>query len=414
VTDVTEAQRHQTRRTPDFGPLSGVRIVYSGVAIAGPWASTVLAEFGADVLWLENAAAPEFTRDLRPLLIEQERRNQRNLAIDIPSPAGREILGRLLADADVFIENSKGGQFAGWGLTDEVLWEANPALVIAHISGYGQTGDPGYIGRPATDPIAQAFGCYLQLNGGPDGPATPAVPFTADYLTALYASTAVLAALHRSRATGEGESIDVAMFEVLLRAGGVQPLLYLNEGEEPSRASSYHSRSPGSGVITCGDGRDVYVILRGEGVLRRSLPLFGLEYGSSDYPEGTYIVRFGTPAGDELERRVHAFCKEHSAQEVARIFSEHGILCSASYTYEDALADPHYQARQVFTSWQSVDGAEIRGVKVVPEFKKRPGRIWAGAPRFGMDTDSVLADLGYSPEEITQLCEANVVARPSS
>jgi L-carnitine CoA-transferase len=401
----------EAREVPDFGPLSGVRVVYSGIAIAGPWASTVLAELGADVLWLENAIAPEYTRDLRPLLIEQERRNQRNLALNIPTPAGREIFLKLLSKADVFIENSKGGQFSAWGLTDEVLWGANPALVIAHISGYGQSGDEAYIGRPATDPIAQSFGCYLQLQGDPDVPPTPARPFTADYLTALYASTAVLAALHRSRATGEGESIDVAMFEVLLRAGGVPPLAYLNEGTQPTRRSSQRTHTPGSGVIRCGDGRDVYVLLRGAGVLRRALPLFGLEYGSQEYPEGSYIVEFDTPAGDELERRVHAFCREHPAHEVARIFGEHGILCSMSYTYEDAVNDPHYQARQVFTSWSSVDGREIRGVKVIPEMKNRPGRIWAGAPRFGMDTEAVLTDLGYSAEEITRLCDTKIIAR---
>jgi len=401
----------EARQVPDFGPLSGVRVVYSGVAIAGPWASTVLAEMGADVLWLENAADPEFTRDLRPYLIEQERRNQRNLAINIPTPAGREILLRLLAQTDVFIENSKGGQFAAWGLTDEVLWGANPSLVIGHISGYGQSGDASYVRRPATDPIAQAFGCYLQLNGPADGPAIPAAPYTADYLTALYACSSVLAALLRSRQTGEGESIDIAMFEVLLRASGVAPLNYLNDGREPVRRQSQRQHSPGSGLIRCGDGKDVYVLIRGAGVLRRALPLFGLEYGSADYPEGSYIVAFDSPQGDELERRVHAFCRERSAHEVAKLFGECGILCSVSYTYEDAERDPHYQAREVFTSWSTVDGREMRGVKVVPEFKNRPGRIWAGAPRFGMDTEAVLENLGYGPEEIEALCSSNVVKR---
>jgi L-carnitine CoA-transferase len=333
------------------------------------------------------------------------------MALNIPTPAGREILLKLLAEADVFIENSKGGQFERWGLSDDVLWSANPALVIAHVSGYGQSGAEGYVGRPATDPIAQAFGCYLQLNGHPDGPVTPAVPFTADYLTALYTSSSVLAALLRARATGEGESIDIAMFEVLLRAGGVPPLAYLNEGTEPKRRDTQRMHAPGSGVIQCGDGRYVYVILRGSGVLKRALPLFGLQYGSPEYPEGSYIVKFDTPEGDELERRVHKFCRERPAAEVARVFGERGILCSVAYTYEDAVADPHYQARGVFTSWKSVEGHEIRGVKVVPEFKNRPGQIWGGAPRFGMDTESVLIDLGYEPEQIAELCDAGIVAR---
>jgi len=112
--------------------------------------------------------------------------------LNIPSPEGREVFLKLLKEADIFIEASKGGQHKKWGLTNEVLWQTNPKLVIVHISGFGQDGDEKYIGRPTFDPIAQTFGCYMQLNGFPDRGAIPAVLYVADYITGFFAVTAAL------------------------------------------------------------------------------------------------------------------------------------------------------------------------------------------------------------------------------
>ena len=392
---------------PDFGPLAGVRVVYSGQATAGPFTAQLMADFGADVLWIENPAVPDLSRAGRGLTIQMERRNQRTIALNIPTPNGSDILLRLLETADIFVESSKGGQFRRWGLGDDVLWEANPQLVIVHVSGYGQEGDPRYVQRAAFDSIAQAFGCYLELNGPAEGPPIPAKPVTADYMTGLFACSAALAALHRARQTGEGDSIDVAMFEVMLRAGGGGPMTYLNYGELPSRADTLQSRSAGMGLYPCRDGLEVYVILGGAGVILRAIDLLGLD--ASVLPANSAFASLDLPGGKLLDAALREYCLQRSAREVDDECNRYGIPCSMVYTYDIAARDPHYQAREVFTEWTTASGEPIRGVNVVPKFAKRPGQIWRGGPATGTDTEEVLLSLGFDLDTIDRLHAAGIV-----
>ena len=270
-----------------FGSLSGVKVVYAASALAGPFAAQFMAEHGAEVIWVERAGMPDNMRFLsnRGLMVEADRRNQRNISLDIACEEGREILLKLLTDADIFIESSKGDQYTRWDLSDETLWARNPRLVIVHISGFGRTGDPDRVSRPSYDPIAQAYGCLLQLNGFPDRAPITAQPFLADYLTATFACSAALAALHRSQRTGEGDSIDVAQYETLIRMGGSPLINYLNEGTLPEREGSRHSKYAGCGAYLCGDGEYVYITFAGNGVVRRGLALLGIELGSKGFPE---------------------------------------------------------------------------------------------------------------------------------
>ena len=150
---------------PKFGPLSGVKVINAALSVAGPFAAQLMAEWGADVLWLENVKTRDIVRNGTGYFAEAERKNERSMPLNIPTPEGKEILFKLLKETDIYIEASKGGQYDRWGLSDEVMWEANPKLVIVHISGFGQTGLPEYVRRGSYDPIAQAFGCYMQYNG---------------------------------------------------------------------------------------------------------------------------------------------------------------------------------------------------------------------------------------------------------
>ena len=149
---------------PKFGPLSGVKVINAALSVAGPFAAQLMAEWGADVLWLENVKTRDIVRNGTGYFAEAERKNERSMPLNIPTPEGKEILFKLLKETDIYIEASKGGQYDRWGLSDEVMWEANPKLVIVHISGFGQTGLPEYVRRGSYDPIAQAFGCYMQLS----------------------------------------------------------------------------------------------------------------------------------------------------------------------------------------------------------------------------------------------------------
>lgn len=395
----------------DFGPLAGVRVISCGSALAGPFAPQIMAEWGADVIWVESPRVPDVLRTgPEGLWIESERRNQRNIALDLQSEAGQAILLRLVATADILVENSRGGHFDKLGLTDARLWEANPRLVISHVSGFGQAGQPDMVKRAAYDPIVQAFGCYMQLNGTPDDPTKPAIAFPGDYYAGLFSLSSCLAALLRARTTGQGESIDVAMFEVLMRTQGYGPVEYLNLGKEPLRRPEGPLMAVGIGVHQCGDGAEVYLAMVGAGVMKGAVAALGIEDPSAFLTDTPY-VSLNTPAGERFESLLNAFCMTHTAQEVEEIFCANGVPCSRIYNYEIARNDPHYRARNVFIEWEGARGKPVQGVKVVPEFARRPGRIWRGGATQGMDNEAILGEIGVTDTEIAALYESRTIAK---
>jgi L-carnitine CoA-transferase len=395
---------------PKFGALQGLKVVHTSTALAGPFAADLMADYGADVLWIENALAPDPSRTT-PSIVDIDRRNQRNISLNILSPQGREIFLKLLKDADILIEASKGGQYKRWGLTDEVLWQTNPKLVIVHISGYGQEGDDRYIKRPAYDATAQAYGCYMQFNGFPDRGPIPAVLWQADYFAGFFAVTAALSSVIRAKDTGLGESIDVAQFEALLRVQSYFLMDYLNSGKKPVRTGGRSTIVAGWGSYTCKDGKEVYITCGSEYAVKSIIPLIGLEYGSPLFPEKMSCVFLGSPAEIPFEEKLKAFCRAHDAKEVERLMTDANVPCCVIYDYDMAVADPHYKARKVFIEWDDVAGKKIKGPTVVPRFKNNPGRIWRGAPTIGMDNESVLHELGLADEEIKKLYDLRVITK---
>ena len=170
---------------PSFGPLDDVKVVYSAVEIAAPTAAEIMAEWGADVTWIENTWTGDSMRDTT-WTKEMERRNQRSISINTFSDEGKEILLRLVGDADIFIEASKGPTFARKGITDDMLWEANPKLVIVHVSGFGQWGDPERVNSAAYDLTVAAYAGIIAQNGTPEQP-TNIAPYSGDYFNSLIA-----------------------------------------------------------------------------------------------------------------------------------------------------------------------------------------------------------------------------------
>lgn len=396
---------------PEFGPLSGVRVVHNTVSIAGPFAAELYAEFGADVIWIENPHVPSMCRVATGNSWQQDLRNQRNLALDITRPEGKEVFLRLMQETDVFISAARGGQYDRLGLGDEVLWERNPRLIIVKISGFGQTGLPEYVERPSFDPIAQAFSGYMYMNGFPDRPSMPTNPLTADYVSALFAFGISLAALMKSRETGRGESIDLAQYEVLMRTQSRYPMDYLMEGRKFVKEGSHSAFFAGYGTYCCRDGKEVYMLFLGQGVLKRGLPFMGIEYGTDRVPYGTNVIYLDSPEGKMLEERIKEFCAQHNAEEVEKALLAAGVPCSRVMSYEDCLSDPQYQAREVFVEWEAVNGDKVKGVNIFPKLKNYPGRIWRGAPNIGMDNEDILAELGFSEAEIKGLYEKKIITQ---
>jgi L-carnitine CoA-transferase len=396
------------KELPVFGTLSGVKVVHATLAVSGPFSAQLLADYGADVIWVENALAPDITRFSRTYAVESDRKNQRNLALNIPTPEGKEILLGLLKDAEIFIENSKGGQYESWGLTDEVLWKVNPKLVIGHISGFGLTGRPEYIKRAALDTIAQAFSGYTWANANPTT-APYGGPQTADFMSAMFATISVLAALVKARATGIGESIDIAMYEVMMRSQQ-----YISDWFSTNRVveqSGYPSPYGGSGSFPCKDGKYVQVYFIGSGVLRKAIPLVGLEYGTKDYPENTGLLLSNTDAGKRFTEAVKAYLASKTADEAEAEMLALGLPASKINDYQDVEDDPQVKAREMISEWKSFKGTDVRAVSIVPKFKKNPGKMWRPAPYMGMDNEEILGELGYSSEKVEDLYKKMIIAK---
>jgi L-carnitine CoA-transferase len=401
----------ENKNLPSFGPLSGVKVVHATLAAAGPVAAQLLADYGADVIWIENALIPDITRFSRSFAIESDRKNQRNLALNIPTPEGKEILLSLLKDADIFLEASKGGQYKKWGLTDEALWEVNPKLVIAHISGFGQTGLSEYINRASYDSIAQAFSGYTFSNANPDT-APYAAPYTADFMTALYGTLSMLAALNKAKETGIGESIDIAQYEVMMRSQQ-----YISDWFSEDRLveqAGYPSYYSGCGVYPCKDGEYIQVFFLGAGVLKKAIPLVGLEYGSKDYPENISMLLANSDAGKRFTEAVTAYLVQKTAREAQAEMLALSLPVNKINNYQDLEEDPHVKAREMISEWESFKGAAVRAVSIVPKFKKNPGKIWRPAPYLGMDNEEILGQLGYPTEKIEELYKKRIISKDAA
>lgn len=398
----------KTSDVPKFGPLAGLKVFSTGSVVASPFSAMLFAESGATVIHAESASAPDTCRAIQ-YAWNQEHRNELGMAINIPTPEGKDIFFKMIKWADIWFESSKGGTYAKWGLTDEVIHEANPKLVIVHVSGFGQEGDPAYVNRASYDAIGQAFGGYMYINGFPEpNPPMRANPYTCDYITALNGAWAALAAYQRAKETGKGEVIDIAQFEVMMKIQLHYPMTYFQEGKVLARNGNADPKFAGYSAYKCEDGNYVFIGLVGGGPMKKGKKLLGLE-GDPDFPDGMQLALQGTPSGIKLNDAIQGFCDKYPAAEVDRIFMESGVPCSIILNVEMAEKNSHYIAREVFTEWEDPQYGKVKGVNILPKFQKAPGQIWRGAPLYGQDNSDVLKEFGYSQEEVDALYEKGVL-----
>src|SRR5712692_7831852 len=339
-----------------FGPLQGVRILSTGSLIAQPYAAALAAEMGAEVIQLErpgegDAAWRHLGRQLptkdgtgkAATTWIQERRNSFYATLDFGKPEGRELFLRLTKGCDIWMESSKSGSYAKWGLTDDVVLQANPKIVIAHVSGYGQTGHPDYLGRASYDMIGQAFGGLMYQTGLPEpDPPTRAAPWTADYVTALFVLASSLAGYVHAQKTGRGQSVDVSQFECIHHLLSGTMVEYFANGFVRERTGNKATAFQPYDTFRASDGW-VVVAAVGKVVFDRVLPVIGLDPADPKWAEA--VTDLESIAGIEFDAILRGWIAERSVAEVVEAFNRAQVACCPIMSSRDAAEDSHYRAR---------------------------------------------------------------------
>src|SRR5579859_4682813 len=389
-----------------FGPLQGVRIISTGTLIAQPFAGELAAEMGAEVIQIERPVVGDAgwrTIGIRlpttaggeiATNFVQERRNVFCVTLDLSKPRGREVFRKLIPSADIWMESSKPGTYAKWGVSDEALWEINPKLVITHVSGFGQNGDPAYVSRASYDIVGQAFSGVMYQTGFPETPPVRAAPWTGDYITALFTLWSSLAGLTYARAHGKGQSIDLAQYEAIHRTLGGTMVEYFQKKLVRERSGN---KAQGFQPLDSFQTADGWVVMGAlSEVYNRLLRAIGLDPAEPKWQSAR--TNLESIEGIEFDAILRGWMAERTTAEVVRILNEAQVPCSPIMTARDLGEDPHYQARGMHVEWEDLQVGPVKGIGVVPKFSNTPGKIWRGAPAVGHDNDRIYGDLlGLSP-----------------
>jgi len=411
ATTIDETSMNLNSSIPD-GALRGVRVIEMGQLIAGPFAGKTLGEFGADVIKIEAPGSGDPLRNWRMIKEgtsvwwQVQSRNKRSIALDLRSAEGQDIARKLIAEADVLIENFRPGTLEGWGMGWDALSALNPGLVMLRISGYGQTGP--YRDLPGFGAIGEAMGGLRHLTGEPDRVPVRCGVSIGDTLAALHGTIGVLTALyHRKVNGGKGQVIDVALHEAVFNV--MESLLpeYSAFGAVREAAGSALPGIAPSNAYRCNDG---YVLIAGNGdsIFKRLMAVIGRDDLAHDPALADNAGRVVRVA--EIDAAISVWTATRPITEVLELLGGARVPAGKVYTAKDIAEDPHYRARDMILAQSTRDGYNLEVPGVVPKLLGTPGTVRTSAPGLGDDTDGVLRELGLSEPDIAALRDKGVVA----
>jgi crotonobetainyl-CoA:carnitine CoA-transferase CaiB-like acyl-CoA transferase len=392
-------------------PLEGLRVLDVSTILAGPLCCQILGDYGADVIKIEhprngdNMRGHGRSKDGVPLWWKEISRNKRTVALDLKAASGAEVFRRLARTADVVVENFRPGTLERWGIGPDVLMSDNPALVVARLTGFGQTGP--YSSRAGFGTLAEAMSGFAASTGEPDGPPTLPAFGLADSICGIAASSAVLMALRHRDRTGRGQVVDLSILEPIMTAVGPGPTVYQQLGEVPQRHGNRSTNNAPRNTYRTADDKWVAISTSAQRIAERVLELVG-------HPEVIAEPWFATGAGraehvEELDAHVGDWIRKRDRETVLAAFTEAGAAIAPVYDAKDITEDPHIRETQMLLE---VDDPDLGGVlqhNVMWRMSESPGRIrFTGRP-IGADTDEVLDELGYTAEDISKLKEEEVV-----
>src|SRR5499427_1594647 len=394
------------------GALAGVRVIEMGQLIAGPFAGKTLGEFGADVIKIEPPGSGDPLRNWRLLKNgtsvwwQVQSRNKRSIALDLRSPEGQDVARKLIAEADVLIENFRPGMLEEWGLGYERLAKENPGLVMLRISGYGQSGP--YRDQPGFGVIGEAMGGLRYLTGEPGRAPVRCGVSIGDTLAALHGVIGVLTALyHRKVNGGNGQVIDVALHEAVFNVMESLVPEYSAFGVVREAAGGALPGIAPSNAYRCNDG---FVLIGGNGdsIFKRLMVAIGRDDLANDPALASNAGRVARVS--ELDAAIEDWTKARTVKSVLEVLAKARVPSGKVYSVRDIHEDPHYRAREMIVRQVARDGYEVDVPGIVPKLLGTPGTIRSAAPCLGYDTDAVLREVGYSEADIVNLRNKGVVA----
>lgn len=391
--------------------LTGVRVLELGSLIAGPYASALLAQFGAEVVKVEPPGTGDPLRKWRKLhegtslWWYTQSRNKKSLTLDLKSEEGQEIVRKLVADADIVIENFRPGTLEKWGLGWDQLSAVNPNLIMVRISGYGQTGPASQ--RPGFAAIAECMGGLRYVTGYPDRAPVRVGVSLGDTLASLYGTVGALMAMHHLKVNGgTGQYIDVALYEAVFAV--MESLIpeYAHSGYVRERSGSALPGITPSNTYLCADGNYVAVAGNGDGIFRRLMTAIG----RADLADDPALAHNDGRAlqAEMLDSVIGQWTAANDLDAVLDALNDASVPCGRIYTAEDIMNDAHFQARDMLQKHSLPDGSEICLPGIVPKLSETPGRTrWVG-PKLGEHTEEILQSIGVTSEQYQKLREAGL------
>lgn len=396
------------------GALSGLRVVEVGAVVAGPFAGRLLADQGAEVIKVEAPDKPDQMRewgrgqlDGRSLWWPIQARNKRLVTIDLRRVSGQELFAELIETADVLLENMRPGTLERWNLDPERLHELNPRLVVARVSGFGQTGP--YADRAAYAAIGEAVGGLRYMNGFPDRLPPRFGVSLGDSLAGLFAAQGILAALYEREISGLGQVVDASLMEscfaMLESTAPEYDRLGLVRGPQGTRLDGV---AP-SNTYLARDGRAVVIGANQDSLFARLCDVMGRPELVDDDRYRTHGAR--ARHQDELDELVARWVAEHDADELVAILNEAGVASGPVYSIADIFEDPHFRAREALVTHHDPELGDFLGPGITPRLSRTPGEVrWTGPWEPGADNDRILGSLPrMTPERLHQLREDRII-----
>jgi len=399
--------------SPARGPLAGLRILDISTVVAGPFAATLLADLGADVLKVELPGTGDSLRRLAPhkdgvpLWWKVTNRNKKGITLDLRKPDGKALLGRLVKDRDVLVENFRAGTLDDWGITRDWLQAINPRLTILRVTGFGQTGP--YRDRPGFARVFEAMTGFTRICGEEGGPPLHIGYPVSDAVGGLFGALGVLAALYRLKEdpAARGQEIDCSMTEAMLRTLEFLAIEYDQLGTVRTAGGNRSQYAAPGNIYATRDGKWASIAASTQRIFERFCKAMELEHLVADprFADNPSRVK----NREAIDLIVGAAIAKLTLAELRARLDGHEVGFSPIYDAADIFADPHFKARDAIVRVPDAELGEVRMQCVVPRFSETPVAVRSAGPALGQHNDEVFAELGLSAEEQARLRAAGVI-----